>query len=68
MLTDIDEEGLAAFVQVLDPAGDRVATMRQDARRSEDAQALAEACGQRFGHADYLVRVPASIWISSWKP
>lgn len=55
LLSDLDGEGLAGFARELDPSGRRVATLRQDARRSEEAAALAESCRERFGQADFLV-------------
>ena len=55
LLSDLDHEGLAGFARELDPDGRRVATLRQDARRPEEAAALAERCRERFGQADFLV-------------
>ena len=55
VLTDIETEGLAAFARTLDPAGDRIVTLRQDAREPADAARLADACKERFGGADFLV-------------
>ena len=55
LLSDIDSEGLAAFANDLDPSGDRIVTLRQDASDPKDATALAAACQDRYGKADYLV-------------
>ncbi|MEX2630162.1 MAG: SDR family NAD(P)-dependent oxidoreductase [Tistlia sp.] len=55
LLSDLDAEGLAGFAADLDPTGGRIATLRQDARSSEQAEALAETCRERFGKADFLV-------------
>lgn len=55
LLTDLEETGLADFAKELDETGERVATLRQDMRSSEDADSLAALCRQRFGGADFLV-------------
>lgn len=55
VLSDIEDERLAAFVKTLDPDGGRILSLRQDASNSADAATLAAACRERFGGADYLV-------------
>lgn len=55
VVSDIDYDGLTAVAQSLDPSGDRIVVLRQDASRSRDAAELATACQERFGGADYLV-------------
>jgi len=55
VLSDIDDIGLTEFAQRLDPSGDRIVVLRQDVTNSRDATALAAACQERFGGADYLV-------------
>lgn len=55
LLSDIDAEALERFARELDPTGRRVAALRQDARSPEQAAALAEACRERFGGADFFV-------------
>lgn len=55
VLSDIDDIGLTEFAQRLEPSGDRVVVLRQDVTNSRDATALAAACQERFGGADYLV-------------
>lgn len=54
-LSDIEETGLRAFADTLDSSGKSVFAIKQDARRPEDATALAEECRRRFGGADFLV-------------
>lgn len=55
VVSDIDSEGLAALANTLDPTGDRIVTLRQDAREPADAAGLAAVCRERFGGADFLV-------------
>ena len=55
LLSDIDIERLSEFASSLDPSGARVFVVQQDACRSDHATALATACQERFGKADYLV-------------
>jgi len=55
VLSDIDDIGLTEFAQRLDPSGDRIVVLRQDVTNARDATALAAACQERFGGADYLV-------------
>lgn len=55
LLSDIESDGLDGFARKLDPDGGRVATLRHDACSARDAEALAAACRDRFGAADYLV-------------
>lgn len=55
VLSDIALDGLEDFARTLDPEGTRIVTLSQDARSADDADALAEACKERFGGADFLV-------------
>jgi len=55
VLTDLNIDGLTDFARQLDPEGKRVVTLRQDARSSEDSQALADLVKQRFGQCDFVV-------------
>jgi len=55
ILTDVRTAELASFAETLDPTGDRIATLRQDARVPTDAENVASACRARFGGADFLV-------------
>jgi 3-oxoacyl-[acyl-carrier protein] reductase len=55
LLTDLDEAGVAAFGEDLDPLGERVVTARVDVTRSDEVNAAALHCRERFGHADHLV-------------
>ena len=55
LLTDLDEVGLRAFGEELDPGGERVVTSRVDVTRSDQVDAAAALCEERFGGADYLI-------------
>lgn len=55
VLTDINEEGLTRFAQSVDPSGQRVIALRQDARSSADADAVAAKTKDVFGACDFLV-------------
>ncbi len=55
VLTDVAEEGVAALATELDASGARVATTVQDARRPDDADAVAALAKERFGKVDTLV-------------
>lgn len=55
VLSDIQSDSLTRFASTLDPEGVRIATIRHDAQRSEDARALAAFARERFGGADFLV-------------
>ena len=55
VLTDINEEGLKSFAQTLDPDGTSVVAMRQDARSSADAVAVAAKTREVFGGCDFVV-------------
>ncbi len=55
VLTDIAAPALEAFSASLDPSGARVATLRMDASRPEDAQAAVDLARTRFGGIDFLV-------------
>ena len=59
MIGDIHEAAAANVAQSLDPSGKRVHAMRYDARRSQDARALVDACMGRFGRLDFLVPAAA---------
>ena len=55
VLADLRADVVEAFALSLDPAGERVAAMAQDARNSADADAMAMLAVERFGGADVLV-------------
>ncbi len=55
VLTDIAQPALEAFAATLDPDGRRVATIRMDAARAEDAAAAVALARERFGGIDFLV-------------
>lgn len=55
VLTDLDEGGLAAFARELDPAGERVATLRMDAADPDDSARAVALAQERFGGIDFLV-------------
>ena len=59
MIGDINETAATNVARSLDPTGKRVQAMRYDASRSQDAQALVDACMQQFGRLDYLVPAAA---------
>lgn len=59
MIGDINETAATNVAKSLDPTGKRVHAMRYDASRSQDAQALVDACMQRFGRLDFLVPAAA---------
>ena len=59
MIGDINETAAANVARSLDPTGKRIQAMRYDASRSQDAQALVDACIRRFGRLDYLVPAAA---------
>lgn len=54
-LTDLDEDGMAGFARELDPGGERVLALRQDAALAGDAERVVEATVARFGRIDVLV-------------
>jgi 3-oxoacyl-[acyl-carrier protein] reductase len=54
-LTDLDIDGMTAFARELDPGGERVLALRQDAAQASDAQRAVEAAIGRFGRIDILV-------------
>jgi 3-oxoacyl-[acyl-carrier protein] reductase len=55
VLTDVNEESLAAFARELDPSGERIAVAKVDVTQSEHADAAARLCNERFGGIDFLV-------------
>lgn len=55
VLSDVEAEALAIFSKSLDSGGRRIVTLHQDAREPAHAEALAAACREHFGGADYLV-------------
>jgi len=55
VLTDLDEGGIQAFADELDPSGKRALGLKQDATRSADADAAMAAARDAFGKVDYLV-------------
>ncbi len=55
VLTDLDESGIKAFAGELDPSGARALGLKQDATKSEDADAAIAAAREAFGRIDYLV-------------
>ncbi|MCW0002142.1 SDR family oxidoreductase [Pararhizobium sp. YC-54] len=55
VLTDVDETGIKGFAKELDPTGERVIGLRQDASKSVDANAVAAVIKERFGKLDFLV-------------
>lgn len=55
VLTDIAVPALEAFAASLDPEAARLATLRMDAARPEDAQAAVDLACTRFGGIDFLV-------------
>lgn len=55
VLTDLDERGVVAFAQELDPSGARCLGVRQDASNSSDAAAVASIIGSKYGRLDFLV-------------
>ncbi len=55
VLTDLRGDEVETFALSLDPSGERVVSMAQDARSSTDADALAALTMERFGGADVLV-------------
>lgn len=55
VLTDLDIEGMTAFARELDPGGERVLALRQDAAQAGDAERVVEATAARFGRIDALV-------------
>ena len=65
MLGDIDENAAARVAKALDPEGQRARSMRYDASRSQDAQALVDATMQHFGRLDFLVPA-AAIYEDQW--
>ena len=65
MLGDIDESAAARVAMALDPEGQRARSMRYDASRSQDAQALVDATMQHFGRLDFLVPA-AAIYEDQW--
>ena len=56
VLTDTDEGGLAAFARELDPAGERVATLRMDAADPGDSARAVALAQERFGGIDFWCR------------
>lgn len=54
-LTDLDIDGMTAFARELDPGGERVLALRQDAALAVDAERVVEATVARFGRIDALV-------------
>ena len=65
MLGDIDENAAARVANALDPSGQRARSMRYDASRSQDAQALVDATMRHFGRLDFLVPA-AAIYEDQW--
>lgn len=59
MLADIQQTAAANVARAIDPAGQRVRAMAYDARSSEDARRLVDACVQHFGQLDFLVPAAA---------
>ena len=55
VLTDLDGAGVQGFARELDPAGQRVLTMKVDATRSEECDASLRLVKEKFGKLDYLV-------------
>lgn len=55
VLTDLNESGLMAFVNELDPSGARVVGAKADVTKSEDVDKAIALCKEKFGHADFLV-------------
>lgn len=55
VLTDLDEPGLRQYTNTLDPAGQRVATLRMDAANPDDASRAVDLAVERFGGIDFLV-------------
>jgi 3-oxoacyl-[acyl-carrier protein] reductase len=56
---DLATEALAELGASLDPTGRRIATLRYEARREEDAEAAVRLCVDRFGRLDFLVPAAA---------
>ena len=59
VLGDLNHLALAELASTLDPQGQGVVTQRYDAARADDAQALVDACMQRFGRLDFVVPAAA---------
>jgi 3-oxoacyl-[acyl-carrier protein] reductase len=55
VLADLDEGALAELGGSLDSSGQRVATLRMDAAKPEDADAVLALTRDRFGGVDFLV-------------
>ncbi|HUA52524.1 MAG TPA: SDR family NAD(P)-dependent oxidoreductase [Candidatus Sulfotelmatobacter sp.] len=55
VLSDLNENGLAAFGAELDETGEHVVTLKGDATRSADSEAAVTLARERFGGIDFLV-------------
>jgi len=55
VLTDLNDAALVDFAAELDPAGQRITTLKQDVTSSADAERVAAVIRQRFGRLDFLV-------------
>lgn len=55
ILTDLNEDTLAAFASELDPHGARTLALHQDVGKADDAQQAVDAAVARFGRIDHVV-------------
>jgi 3-oxoacyl-[acyl-carrier protein] reductase len=55
LLTDLNSDELKTFACDLDPSGKRVFVTSTDVTNSQECNALAKMCNDRFGGADYFV-------------
>lgn len=55
VLTDLDQDGVSAFADELDPSGERCIGLRQDAASASDAAKVATIISEKFGKLDFLV-------------
>jgi 3-oxoacyl-[acyl-carrier protein] reductase len=55
VLADLDEAGLRAFADTLDPTGKRVVAVKVDVTISAECDAAAALAKERFGGVDFLV-------------